>query len=203
MAPIYDTDLATERFAKDEWNSYELWEKTEVRFQRRKRIWVAAAFVAFLFFSSIPVVMDRLPKWKSLGAARRLAQEINQIKRDAGRAHAAYRIRFLGEGSLDYVVEQSSNCSEPSSKRERSGQLLKGEDIGQYILVGPSQGGELGIRGFTESICYDYLSGSDVVLRGDTLVGFGIIPVNDLTQKRTDRLAVVLTSGPSAELSFE
>jgi hypothetical protein len=30
-----------------------------------------------------------------------------------------------------------------------------------------------------------------------------VIPVNDLTDKRMDRLAVLVVSGPSAEISFE
>jgi hypothetical protein len=203
MAPIYDTDLAEERFSKDEWNQYELWEKVEIRMRRRKRLWIGAACVAFVLLSSVPIVMDRLPKWKSLGASRRLAQEINRIKRDASLSHSAFRIRFAGNGSMDFVVERGPSCSGQVTAVERSGSLMPARDSGTYELVPPAQGSELGVKGFTESICYDYLAGSDVVLRGDNLVGFGIMPVNDVTDRRMDRLAILIASGPSAEISFE
>jgi hypothetical protein len=203
MAPIYDTDLAEERFSKDEWGRYELWEKVEVRLRRRKRLWIGAACFIFICLSSVPIVMDRSPKWKALAASRRLGQEINRIKRDASTQHAAYRLRFKGDGNLAYVIEKSENCSSAVASSEREGALVYGNDASQFTLVSPKTGDELGISGFVESICYDYLSGSDAILRGEPLVGFGIMPVNDVTEKRTDRLAILLASGPSAEISFE
>jgi hypothetical protein len=203
MAPIYDSDLAEERFSKNEWNQYELWEKVEVRLRWRKRLWIAAACVGYLCLSSIPVVMDRMPRWKALTATRHLAEQINRIKLEAASSHSAYRIRFKGDGQLSYVVERTPSCSAGTSEVVRSGELMHETEAGQYVLVGPSQGNDLGIGGFFESFCYDYLSGSDVVLRGENLAGFGVMPVNDLTSKRTDRLAVLVVTGPSAEITFE
>lgn len=203
MAPIYDSDLAEERYSKDEWSRYELWEKVEIRLLRRKRLWITGAFLGYLCLSSIPVVMDRLPKWTSLAAMRRLAFEVNRIKLEAGVSHAAYRIRFMGGGSLEYSVERLPNCSGGAVEVVRSGELIYGTEAKQYSLVSPEQGLVMGIDGFVDSICYDYLAGSDVVLRGKALAGFGIMPVNDLTSNRMDRLSTLLVSGPSAEISFE
>jgi hypothetical protein len=203
MAPIYDTDLADERFAKDEWNRYELWEKVEVRLRRRKRLWVGATCLVFLCLSSVPIVMDRLPKWRALAASRRLGQEINRIKREASREHAAFRIRFAGQGSLEYAVERASSCSDQSPRVERRGSLIMGSTASGFALLTPEQGSSLGVQGFSDSICYDYLAGSDAILRDRPLVGFGIAPVNDLAEGRSDRLAILLASGPSAEISFE
>jgi hypothetical protein len=205
MAPIYDTDLADERFAKDEWNRFELWEKIEIRLRRRKRLWIGATAVAFVALSSVPIVMDRTPKWQALSATRRLAEEINGIKREANAAHAAIRIRFAGGGSLSYVVEKLPSCSAAAGPAValRSGALLEPEKARGLRLLDRAKGTELGIGGFAESICYDYLAGSDVTLRGEPFAGFGIMPVNDLAEKRVDRLAILLATGPSADISFE
>ncbi len=203
MVPIYDSDLAEERYSKDEWSQYELWEKVENRLRRRRRLWIAGACLGFLCLSSIPIVIERAPKWASLSATRRLAEEINAIKIEASLSHAAYRIRFQGSGRLDYAVEKLANCSSGGGETVRSGSLMNGPRESEYALVGPEAGKRLGIDGFVESICYDYLSGSDVVLSGEGLAGFGVAPVNDLTGDRTDRLAVLLVSGPSAEVTFE
>ena len=34
MVPIYESDVAEERWSKSEWNHYELWEKVEQRVRR-------------------------------------------------------------------------------------------------------------------------------------------------------------------------
>jgi hypothetical protein len=59
-----------------------------------------------------------------------------------------------------------------------------------------------------ESFCYDFLAGSDATLRNEPVMGFAVGPVTDLTResaadRRLDRVAVVLLTGPSAEVSFE
>jgi hypothetical protein len=202
MAPIYDSDLAEERYSKEEWNRYELWERIELRLRRRRRLWILAASIAFVGVSSIPIVLDRLPKWRSLAATRRLAEELNSVKRDAIQAQAAYRLRFLGGGRTRFVVERLASCSADSGVEVRTGDLL-GDGDRDYAVLSPRAGEALGTAGFSEAFCYDYLSGSGVIIAGGELSGFGVIPVNDLTTGRYDRLSVLLVSGPSAEISFE
>ena len=213
MAPIYESDLAEERFAQDEWNSYELWEKVEVRLRRKKRFWIGLTVLTYLTLSSVPIVQERLPKWSALKVTRLMGQELNALKRDAIRTKAAYRLRFKGQGSLDYVVERAQNCSESSFQFEREGSFrreksswfdrMRDESGGDLALVSPDQASQLGLRGIVEHYCYDYLAGSDGILRDEPLTGFAVIPVKDLANDRMDRLSVLLSQGASGDLSFE
>ncbi len=203
MAPIYDTDVAEERYSQSEWKHYELWEKVEHRIRRRKWLWIAVTCVLFLLLSSVPVIMERSPRWTSLSAVRVLAQELSRLKREAGSSQHSYRIRFTDSRSLAYVVEKAESCASGSWQAVRAGSLLSGASRGGYQLMDAETGRLLGIPGLIESFCYDYLAGSSLVLNGRTLSGFAVTPVNDLTEKRTDRMALLLLKGPSAEISFE
>ena len=136
-----------------------------------------------------------------------MAQEINRLKKDAGIEHAAFRIRFDSNGSssglLAYTVEKATSCSDPAPQVQRTGSLFHGEHAGEYAVLGPAQGAEAGIPGLVLSFCYDFLSGSDAVLKGENVVGFGILPVKDLAEHRQDRMTILLLSGPLAETSFD
>src|SRR5262245_34313847 len=103
MVPIHDTDVASERWSKAEWEHYELWEKIEQRYRRRRRLWILGTVAVFVALSSIPVIMDRWPHWASVTASRKLASEINALKRDASIEHQAFRLRFEGKGALSYT----------------------------------------------------------------------------------------------------
>ena len=201
MVPIHDTDLAEERWSKAEWSNYELWEKIEVRLRRMRRLWIAATIVVFLMLSSVPIVMDRAPKWRALRFSRKLAQEINWLKREAGTEQRPYRIQFKKDGSLDYAIEKLQKCGDPSGVSVKNSSLNAG--AGGFVLLSAVRGSELGIPGLVDSFCYDPLQGSDATTKGEGLVGFGILPVNDLTAQRTDRLSVLLLRGQSAEISFD
>lgn len=203
MVPIHDTDVASERWSKAEWENYELWEKVELRLKRQKRIWIFATLVLFLVLSSVPIVMDRWPKWATRLAARNLAQELNRLKREAIKERAAYRIRFIEEGKLNYAVERLADCSAVQGELKRTDSLVSPSVSVLYASIFPLQAKELGIPGVVNEFCYDYLTGSGAIAKGESVVGFGIIPAKDLTEKRLDRLTVLLLSGPSAEMSFD
>jgi hypothetical protein len=203
MAPIYDTDVAKQRWEQGEWDHYELWEKVEHRLRRYRRIWIGSTVAVFIALSSVPIIMDRSWKWASLGASRHLAQEINRLKKEAGIDHAAYRIRFKGDGSLAYQIEKANSCSDPHTTVVRSGSLVPEEKLAGFTLLNHAHGQGASLPGLVEDLCYDYLSGSDTVLRGDAVAGFGIVPAKDLAEQRMDRLAILLVNGPSAEISFE
>jgi hypothetical protein len=214
MVPIYDSDIAEERWSEAEWSHYELWERVEQRIRKHNRIWIAVTLFVFLLLSSIPIMIEQRPKWRTLSAVRRLGQEINQIKREAALSREAYRIRFEGSGSLSYVVETAPHCSGPGSgvggasgdspvfRPLRSGSLLK-SDAASYALLSREQGNQLNVPGLLESFCYDPLTGSSTSSGGEGVAGFAVVPVNDLAAGRIDRLSVILLSGPSVDLSFE
>ncbi len=205
MAPIYESDVAEERWSKTEWNHYELWEKVEQRVRRTNRLWIAGTVVVFLVLSSIPIVMQKGPKWATLGSLRTLGETINAMKAEAAIEHAPLRIRFPGDGSLNYQVEKVEHCGEnvPPGKMVRSGSLVKPGQAADYVLLSRARGESLGVPGLIEEFCYDPLSGSLPAKRGETITGFAVIPSVDLAAGKLDRLSVLLLNGDSAEVSFE
>lgn len=204
MAPIYESDVAEERYSKAEWNHYELWEKVEVRLRRIRRLWIAGTVVLFLLLSAVPIVMDLRPKWRSLLAVRELAVQINSLKREASLTRYAYRIVFSSAGNLTYTVERAESCQRPGVM-VRTGVLLGPKQAISLSLLDKDAGSapELNLPGLVRSFCYDPMSGADFVPGGLSAAGFAVIPVNDLTGQRFDRLSLLVLSGPSAELSFE
>ena len=203
MVPIHDSDVAEKRWDEAEWRHYELWEKIEVRPRKRKWWWITLAVVLFLALSSVPVLMERWPKWVTLTAAGRLSREIGRMKRDTNVDRASFRIRFKDGAKLIFTVERAGSCSDTDWLPVRTGALLGPEKLEHYAVVSTQQGGGLGIPGLMESFCYDYLAGSEALISGKGLTGFGIIPVKDLTEGRTGRMSIVLLNGQSAEISFE
>jgi hypothetical protein len=204
MAPIYESDIAQSRWDKADWENYELWEKVAQRHRRKHRLWIAATAVVFAVLSSIPIVIDRADKWSTLAATRRLGEEINRIKRAAGVEHVAYRLRFVDGGKLEYRIERAPSCTDPHPQVVRTGRLFKGEEaLAKFALMSPAAGLESGIPGLITEICYDYLSGSDTVLKDESVAGFGIAPVKDLAQHRQEHLSILLLNGPSASVVFD
>ena len=199
MGPIYDTDIAQKCWQQDDWKNYELLEKVEQRQKRKKRLWILSAGFLFLVLSAIPIFMDRWDKWVTLSICRHLAQEINEIKQEAAVMRAAYRIRFEENGKLNYRIEKASSCTQSSFIPVRSGSL---GDSADYHLVSSAEGGNLKIPGLIESFCYDPLVGAFYSSRLE-LAAFGLIPVKDLSEQRTDRLSLLLLQYASAEISFD
>lgn len=198
MAPIYSTDLESERWKEDEWKHLELWEKLEQKEQRKRRIWIIVTAVVFLILSSIPVFMDLAPKWKTLSLSRHFAVEMNRLKKDAGLFHQSYRIRFDHEDSLKYVIESADRCDSKEWTLVRENSLSNIADPKLYKIVRADLANELSLRGLVTSFCYDVVSGSSE----ESLTGLGFIPVNDLTIGRLDRLSIVFLKGQQAEISF-
>ncbi|MEO7162095.1 MAG: hypothetical protein ABI041_04175 [Bdellovibrionia bacterium] len=203
MVPIHDTDVGEERWSKSEWENYELWEKVELRLKRQKRLWVFATAATVIFFSAIPTVVDRWPKWKTRSAARYLAQEINRMKRVASIERASYRLQFAEGAKFEYFIEKVKDCKVMSGALVRSLPVNSIAMEEGYTLIPPKTGQELGIPGLIHSFCYDYLAGSVISEYPNSVAGFGIISVKDLAEKRLDRISLLLLSGPSADVSFD
>jgi hypothetical protein len=208
MVPIHDSDVAEERFAQAEWQHYELWEKIEVRLRRRRNLWIAATILVFLALSSIPILTDHWPKWTALRASRALGDQINEIKRMSSTENRSFRIDFSADHSLSYTVTLVPNCDLPAvmanpARIVKRGNLLPPGESADYALVSPEQGRGLGLPGLVESMCYDPLIGSKATPQAESIAGFGIIPVKDLTDGRQDRLSLLIFKGPSAEIYFE
>jgi hypothetical protein len=204
MAPIYDTDQAEDRWLKAKWDQYELWNKVELRLRRQKRLWIISTFIVFIMICSIPVFMQKWPKWVGMFAARELALLVNQIKKDAGLKHLAFEISFDFNQTLKFQIHKKNTCDEVGpGQLVQSGYVLDELLLGSYVLIGAETGEKLGIPGLKTKFCYDPMSGSTVTSKTDDVIGFGIIPAKDLTDNRSDRVSILLLTGPNAELSFE
>jgi len=201
MVPIHDTDVAEERWSQAEWGNYELWERVELRLKRQKRLWIFATFVLFIILSAIPIMIDRWPKWETRALSIRLAQEINWIKLQASVSRSAYRLG-LNE-NLSYTIERVADCSVSQGELIKSASIDRKFILEDYAWFTPAQSAEQNIPGIISSFCYDHLLGSFVATQGQTVVGFGIVPVKDLAEKRVDRLSLILLTGASAEISFD
>lgn len=197
MVPIYESDVAEERWSEAEWKHYELWEKVEVRLRRQRRLWIIGTVIVFLLLSSVPIVLDQRPRWAAFFATRILAQEINGLKRGAALSGQAHRLRFTASPSLEYVVETAARCSSGEWTRIAQRSIPGGDRL---VLVGAEEARSLGYSEFVTSLCYDPFDGATQVA---SAVGFGIAPVNDLTSGRTDRVSLLVLTGQSAEQSFD
>ena len=220
MVPIHDTDVAEERWSKGEWENYELWEKVEVRLRRNRRVWIGATVLVFLALSAIPIVMDRWQKWATRELAKDLALEINRVKKDAAISRTPLRLVITSQDKFEFSVSQVSSCDNktpqingptfPNSPATplpkpsvRTGVLAGGKWEGRFTVINSEQAEKLGIPGIVNEYCYDPYQGSSVESKPLDAVGFGIIPVKDLTENRIDRLTVLLLTGASADISFD
>jgi hypothetical protein len=201
MVEMDDADLDEQRFFQKTWQNYELWEKVEARFRRKRLLWILATLFLVFFFSAIPVVTDRFPYWQSRFAAEQLAQEMNRMKREAMVNRESYRIRFLDPSSLSYTVEKVQHCSDAQGVKLRTSELRQTSEALAWLP--PSQGEALGIPGLVSDFCYDPWLGNHWSLQGQPLVGFAILPAQDLQSHRLDRLSILLIQGPSAEMIFD
>ncbi len=207
MVPIHPTDLAENRWKSAEWEHYELWEKLEKRVQRKRRIWIAATVVVFLAISAIPVVKDRWLKWTALKVARLLSQQINEMKRDAMVARTPYRLILVDE--LGVRIEPVATCDGSAQDSAKSAAPVAGSprqvDFGVSELkwLDSVDGDRWGVPGLVREYCFDPLNGGGAAAKGLPVIGIGLAPKADLTEGRSDRMAVIFVSGPSAEVAYE
>jgi hypothetical protein len=207
MAPIYESDVKPRRtedgWIQEEWRTFEFWEKIEQIRKRKRLIWIAATALAFLVLSAVPSLIDRRPKWQALKVTRSIAQMVLEIKGRTATEHHAFAVQF-GPG-LSYRVEARDRCG---GKPGVPGNLVRegkvGETDSELTIVSVPDADRLGLTRVITGFCFDPLDG--LILDGgmsvDTPSGIGVIPVNDLTDSRIDRISVVLLTGGSADISF-
>jgi hypothetical protein len=181
---------------EEEWRNYELHEKVRIRDQK-KRFWtITLAVSLFLGLCAVPVVRERLPKWRGLDAARVISLSIEAMKTRAIREKKPLRIRFTGEGT--YRIEVLNDCKDQSPLRfdadspwpDRGGALrvLSRADLEKFSI---GQG--------VESICFDPVFG---LAGGESRQVLVVVPVKDLSEGRLDRASYVLIEGESAKISI-
>jgi hypothetical protein len=200
MAPLYESDLEKERWQEEGWKHVELWEKVQQRFRRQRRLWIFSAGLLFLFLSSIPVLIDRWPKWQTLGAARELSEKVSWMKMQAALDQQSYRILVLPENPHEYVLEKGGVCDQPETF-----EVLEKRGLGseKYRFLLADQQEEVSLPNLVHQLCYDPIKGWQSEAPRNGLMAFALAPVRDLAEKRLDRLSLVFIQGRGAEIQFQ
>lgn len=196
MAPIYDTDLAEERYKSDEWRAFELWEKVEKRFRKRKNLWILATVVLFLILSSVPVYQENAPRWQARTYARKLAIELNRVKFEAISQKKTLELEFR-PNSLDFDVVEKAKCDDVAAMGSpvRSGSI--DTEKKSHQILSKELANEFNLPGIESKFCYSALTGARA------LQGMAVISREDAQSHRGDRVSVIILTGESAEISFD
>jgi hypothetical protein len=213
MVPIHDTDVAEKRWSDDEWRQFELWEKTELRLKLRRRRWVVVTGIVFMTLASVPIMMERWPKWAGLHAVRKIAGEVNRLRRDAILESKAYRLNLNSEPGLGFRVQRAESCTADESAwvQVRQGSIMTsrfGKVLARQLRVLDSEAGRtMGLDRLVTQVCLD--AGGEASGAGapvDTITrtrGIAVMREADRLESRMDRVSVVLLTEPSSEVDFE
>ncbi|NDG85959.1 MAG: hypothetical protein EBX52_13100 [Proteobacteria bacterium] len=172
-----------------------MYEKVRIR-EHKKRFWtIALAITLFISLCAVPVIEERLPKWRGLGAARSLSLVLEHLKTNAIREKKPLRIRFTEEGL--YQIEVLNGCRDANPIRLLEKSAWTGNS-GLKVLSA-SDLSRLPVALAVDSICFDPVYGLDGVKTRQVLV---VVPVNDLSDSRLDRASYVVLEGESAKISI-
>jgi len=202
MAPIHETDIEKNRWDRESWRNFELWEKVESRIRRKNRNWIVIAALQFLLFSSVPVFRDSMPRWAGIVMVRNLAEKINIMKSEAVKRKMAIRLRFESVEDGTFVLEMVESCASLSGTIFQREALRAESWLGKVRRVSSFEARESGIPGVVDEICYDPLVGAG--FNNDTVKksAFGFTPIGDLEASRLDRVELLLMSGETLKISF-
>ena len=207
MAPIYDSDIAAERFAKDQWRTTEFWDKVRQRERLKRNAWIFTTAMVVILLSGIPVNWERSPKWATWAAARSLATQIQQMQRLASVRHSALTIVFDpnmdSTHGLHFDIQEGVSCDLPHDRSIASGALLPEPRPDDIRVVQPNEATRLGLQGVVTRYCYDPLRAQSTETTAGPELAFVIAPTSDIPTEspRLDRLSFVLIS-PNGMVDF-
>ena len=180
-----------------QWRDFELYEQVRVR-QNRKRFFIlGSALILFLSLCAVPVVKERLPKWRSLRAAREISIELERMKTLSIQEKRPVRLKFVSDGH--YRLEVLDRCAGGTVIRDLgTGSWTPRPDELNIISRAEALKYSLGLA--TDEVCFDPVFGLEVNPLARTVVI--VVPVNDLTAGRLDRASYVILEGESAKISI-
>jgi hypothetical protein len=180
-----------------QWRDFELYEQVRIR-QNRKRFFIlGSALILFLSLCAVPVVKERLPKWRSLRAAREISTELERIKTLSIQEKRPVRLKFIEGGQ--YRVEVLDRCNGGSVVRELDPGTWTLRP-GELAIISRSESAKFSLGLATDEVCFDPVFGLEVSQAVRTVVV--VVPVNDLTIGRLDRASYVILDGESAKISI-
>lgn len=217
MTPLYDSDSAQERYEQAAWKNVELWEKTEARLRRKRQIWVLLSGFACLAIFSIPVIENRLPKWRTLQYVRKAAEAVHRVERYSLVDRVPYQLRFMenqGRLTLNYVIERVTNCQEganltgePRNETVKERDALTQTDRG-YQLLKAEEARKWGYQGISDRFCFDPLVGNWSYHVSGGISGLVVVPPEHSASTPGDRPATetwsaVILSGVGGQVLYE
>jgi hypothetical protein len=201
LAPIRPDDVENQAQAiHEEWKSYELWEKVEVRERRNRRGWIVLTGLLFLILSAIPVILEQGPRWKSLSLARQVASELNRVRRDAALLHEPMNVRLVFDEWMTIQVSRVKSCQDEAPASLYRQERLDPRAQAKFRWADSEIAQKFGLEKMVQSLCFDPIRGWSI--EGQEPVGIAIFPVRDLAEMREDRAAVVWVSGIDQSISF-
>lgn len=205
---IRESERVTEQGVHEEWSDVELWEKLEQQKRRRTRWLILATTGVVLLLSALPPLFERRPKWQAISAVRLLAQEINELKREAAVKRMALTVvlRNSDEPGLSLEIQGSPHCSQVTATPESVRREPILVDTGVAWLL-PEIAEKLGIQGVTHTFCIDPLVGffyqGRVLDAASPPLALGVVPRMDIPEARVDRVALLRVRGSLGEFEFQ
>lgn len=185
-----------DRPVEEEWRNFELYEKVRVREARKRFIFLFLAALSFLGLCTVPVLNERLPKWRSLRSAQVISVEIEKLKTLSIQQKKPIRLKLIEGGR--YQMELVTKCdSEALLSIIREGEWP--DSKGSLRVLDVTEAKALSLRLATNTLCFDPVFGLDGVKSKKVIV---IAPVKDLAEQRLDRASYVILEGESAKISI-
>ncbi len=179
-----------------EWRDYELYERQRVRKNRNRFIILSLVVLLFFTLCAVPVVQERLPKWKSLHAAREISIELEHLKTMAIQQKKPIRMKFLADGKFQYeIIEKcpAGAALQPATSGDWS------NFNGELKVLSLADAHQFSLKLASDEVCFDPVFGLEGVKSSRVIV---IAPVNDLANQRLDRASYVILLGESAKISI-
>ena len=185
-----------DRPIEEEWRNFELYEKIRVRENRKRIIFLGTATLLFFGLCSVPVIEERLPKWRSLRAAQEISVDIERLKTLAIQEKKPVRLRFLDGGRYQFEIVSKCDAVTPISVL-REGTWPDAD--GALKVLPTNEARSLSLKLAIDDFCFDPVFGIEGMKGKRVLV---IAPVKDLAEQRLDRASYVIFENESAKISI-
>ncbi len=183
-----------DRWAKEAWNSYELFEKIRIR-KRRRTLWMGfVVSTVFLSLCAIPVVRERLPQWNAVRASREIVLLLEEAKILAQKERIPVRLKF----ETDRVnIDFPKSCTDPLPT-----EFAKTWSWTQHSfpvqLMDSSLATQNGLGVKLLEFCFDPVLGVSQESKSSLVV----IPSVDIPVQRLDRISVVTVDGADGRIQL-